>query len=99
LLAPDLATPPKLLPELSVLDDCRVTVTKVNGAQGWHAEIRRDRESDPTDLESYQSIYIFPISKGWLQLKYEGTEAVVLANRDTLQQILDGLRFGFAEPH
>ena len=99
LLAPDRGTPPKLLPQLSVLDDCSVTVAKVNGAEGWHAEIRLDRASEPTDEESYQSIYIFPTAKGWLQLKFAGTEATVLASRDTLQQILAGLRFGFAKPH
>jgi hypothetical protein len=94
----DRTTPPKLLPQLSVLDDCQVTVAKAGGAEGWRAEIRLDRASDPIDGENYQLIYIFPTAKGWLELKFAGTEAA-LANRDTIQQILAGLRFRFAEQH
>lgn len=95
----DRATPPKLLPQLSALDDCQVTVAKAGGAEGWRAEIRLDRASDPIDGEDYQSIYIFPTARGWLELKFAGTETTALANRDTIQQILAGLRFRFTEQH
>jgi hypothetical protein len=97
LIGTDSNSSSKLLPDLSVMDRCTTTFETRGETRGWRAEIKLDPSTHPWDRENDKIIYIFPTSKGWLKLQWEGDEAALAVNRETLQQILAGLNFSFGE--
>jgi hypothetical protein len=90
-LSPDAAS--KLLPGVSVLDQCVVKSVKVNGALAWKIDLRVDPSANPNYPFRYQQLYLFPMAEGWLQLRFENNEEGIRINSEAIQQLTAGLKF------
>lgn len=87
----------KLLPNVSVRDDCKVASEALNGAICWQVDIKlASYVGYPNDPDTNKLIYIVPTKQGWLEIKFEGTDAAVRRNGESIRQILRGIRFEFA---
>jgi hypothetical protein len=89
--SPDVAS--QLLPSVSVLDQCIVKSEKIAGAEAWRVQLKLDHLTHPADAYPSKLVYLFPMTKGWLQLKFESNERGMTANAASIQQLLAGLQF------
>jgi hypothetical protein len=92
-LRPDTATVSKLLPDLSVFDDCHVETIRLNGVEGWRVDVKFDPAYYRSDLQPDKSLLIFPLIDGWVELRIEGTQTTLREAQQTLDQIVASLRF------
>jgi hypothetical protein len=87
------ATASKLLPDLSIFDDCCVETVRLNGAEGWRVKIKFDPAYYRSDLQPSKSFLIFPLTDGWVELRIQGTQATREEAQPVVDQILSGLKF------
>jgi hypothetical protein len=94
----DAAAAPKLLPSISVRDDCRVRPENLNGALAWRAEVKLTCSGYPNDPDTDKIVYIVPTKQGWLEIKFEGNQGAIFANEANIQTVLSGIRFTYNGP-
>jgi hypothetical protein len=85
----------KLLPNISVRDDCRVRSEILNGAAGWRADVKLAFCGYPNDPDTSKLIYIVPTEAGWLEIKCEGTSTALTTNETTIRAILSAVQFTY----
>jgi hypothetical protein len=61
----------RLLPPISISDHCTVQTERVAGTTAWRIELTLDPLAHPSDKMLDKLIYLFPMTNGWLQLKFE----------------------------
>jgi hypothetical protein len=82
----------QLLPSVSVLDQCVVKRVRVGGAPAWRLELNVDPSANPNYPFRYQLIYLVPMAKGWLQLRFETNDQGMTTDSAAIQQVVGGLR-------
>lgn len=92
-IAPSQNVAAQLLPPVSVLDHCVVKRERVGGADAWRIELNVDPSANPNYPFRYQLIYVVPMAKGWLQLRFESNEQGITTNSAAVQGVVAGLRF------
>jgi hypothetical protein len=85
----------KLVPNISVRDDCRVRSEILNGAPGWRADVKLAFCGYPNDEDTSKLIYIVPTEAGWLEIKFEGTSTALTTNETTIRAILSAVQFTY----